>query len=96
MNNETLWEHFEFKTIKRSVKLATFNGKEMKWLSDVSTNLYERRGDFENITLLAMTEAELAYIELPKNLASIANISKVIPDTYEVRLNSIFIINYRT
>ena len=64
------------------------HGKELKWLlPKVSRNLYERRGNFENITLLAMTEAELSYNELPKDLASIANISKIIPNTFEVKFD---------
>ena len=68
------------------------HGKELKWLlPKVSRNLYDRRGNFENITLLAMTEAELSYNELPNDLASIANISKIIPNTFEVRFDTILV-----
>ena len=87
--NGTLWEHYEFKSIQKSKELGKTQGDEMKWLPRVLRNFYKRRGNFEKITLFAMTEAEMSYNELPKDLARVANVSKLILDTYEVRFDSI-------
>ena len=63
---------------------------EFKWNQIYSKNFLERRGNFENIKLITMTEISTTSIQLPRNLDEIANISKEVPDSYEVR-----ILNYR-
>ena len=85
LENGTVWENYEFKTIRKSRELAKIQGKEVKWLPRVVKKFYKRRGNFDNITLLAMTDTELSYNELPKNFAKDIDVSKDIPDTYEVR-----------
>ena len=91
LENGALWEHFEFKSMRKSRELAKLYGNELKWAPNVPKNFFERRGNFENITLLAMTEAELSYNELPKDLKEVANVSELIPNTYEVKNNFIYL-----
>ena len=64
--------------------MGRISGNEFKLVADMTKNFYERRGNFENITLMAMTEAEVSYIELPKDLEKIATVSETIPNSYEV------------
>ena len=47
-------------------------------------NFYKRRGNFENIVLIAMTGEDMSFNELPNNWKSVANISKIVPNSYEV------------
>ena len=91
LENGVLWEHFEFKSIRKSRELAKLYGNELKWAPNVPKKFFERRGNFENLTLLAMTEAELSYNELPKELKEVANVSELIPNTYEVTNNFIYL-----
>ena len=85
LENKTLWEHYEFKFMKKANILAIQqdNG-EFKWNQKYSMNFLERRGNFENTELISMTESWLALTQLPRNLDEIANISKKVPDSYEV------------
>ena len=85
LENKTLWEHYEFKSMKKANILAIQqdNG-EFKWNQKYSMNFLERRGNFENTKLITMTESWLALTQLPGNLDKIANISKKVPDSYEV------------
>ena len=91
LENKTLWERYEFKSMKKANILAIQQDDgEFKWNQKYSENFLERRGNFENTKLIAMTESWLALTQLPRNLDEIANISKKVPDSYEVR-----ILNYR-
>jgi hypothetical protein len=91
LENKTLWEQYEFKSIKKANILANQQDDgEFKWNQKYSKNFLERRGNFENVKLITMTESWLALTQLPGNLDEIANISKEVPDSYEVR-----ILNYR-
>ena len=91
LENKTLWERYEFKSMKKANILAIQQDDgEFKWNQKYSENFLERRGNFENTKLIAMTESWLALTRLPRNLDEIANISKKVPDSYEVR-----ILNYR-
>ena len=91
LENKTLWERYEFKSMKKANILAIQqDDREFKWNQKYSENFLERRGNFENTKLIAMTESWLALTQLPRNLDEIANISKKVPDSYEVR-----ILNYR-
>ena len=85
LDNGTLWEHFKFKSLIKSRELAKINGNELKWASNIPKNFFERRGNLENMTLIAMTEAEKMYNELPNNLEEAANVSKIVPNSYEVK-----------
>ena len=91
LENKTLWERYEFKSMKKANILAIQQDDgEFKWNQKYSENFLERRGNFENTKLITMTESWLALTQLPRNLDEIANISKKVPDSYEVR-----ILNYR-
>ena len=91
LKNKTLWENHEFKSMKKTNILANQqNDGEFKWNEKYSKNFLERRGNFESINLISMTDSYMAFTQLPRNLDEIANISKKVPDSYEVR-----ILNYR-
>ena len=91
LENKTLWERYEFKSMKKTNILAIQQDDgEFKWNQKYSENFLERRGNFENTKLITMTESWLALTQLPRNLDEIANISKEVPESYEVR-----ILNYR-
>ena len=87
LKNKTLWENYEFKSMKKTNVLATQqdNG-EFKWMEKYSKNFLERRGNFENINLVSMTDSYMAFTQLPRNLDEIANISKKVLDSFEVRI----------
>ena len=91
LKNKTLWEHYGFKSMKKANILANLQDDgEFKWNQKYSKNFLKRRGNFENIKLITMTDSYMAFTQLPRNLDEIANISKEVPDSYEVR-----ILNYR-
>ena len=91
LENKTLWEYYGFKSMKKANILANLQDDgEFKWNQKYSKNFLERRGNFENIKLITMTDSYLAFTQLPRNLDEIANISKEVPDSYEVR-----ILNYK-
>ena len=82
--NGTLLEHFEIKGLKKTNKLGRLYGKKFMWHYNIPRNFFERRGNFENITLIAMTAEEMAYNKFPKDWKSLVNISSLVPDAYEV------------
>ena len=84
LDNGILSERYELKSIRKSNVLATIDNNELKWNSNKARNFFERRGNFENITLFAVTDAYALYNQLPENFKDIAPISNVIPNTYEV------------
>ena len=84
LDNGILSERYELKSIRKSNVLATIDNNELKWNSNKARNFFERRGNFENITLFAVTDAYSMYNQLPKNFKEIAQISNVVPNTYEV------------
>ena len=84
--NGTLWEHFEIKTLQKTNRLGKLWGKEFKWNVNMPKNFYERRGSFENITLIAMTAEEMLYNQLPKDWKSLVKTSQIVADTYEVKI----------
>ena len=87
LDNGTLLERYELKSIRKSNVLATIDNNELKWNSNKARNFFERRGNFENITLFAVTDAYSGgsmYNQFPKNLKEIAPNSDLVPNTYEV------------
>ena len=86
LRNGTLFEHYEFKSIRKMSPLGNITNNIFKWNENIQKNFYDRRGNFENITLITVTEAYSMYNQLPKNLENIANVSKIVPNTYEVRI----------
>ena len=87
LKNKTLWENYEYKSMKKTNILANQqDDREFKWNEKYSKDFLERRGNFENINLISMTDSYMAFTQLPRNLDEIANISKKVPDSYEVRI----------
>ena len=86
LDNVTLLEQYELKSIRKTNVLATIDNNEFKWNFSKARNFFKRRGNFEDITLFAVTDAYSMYNQLPKNFKEIAPISNVVPNTYEVRV----------
>ena len=84
LDNDTLWEQFEFKSFRKINQLATLNENGLKWRDNMAKNFFERRGDFENFTLIGVTHPNMGYNILPKDLSKIAKNSTIVPNTYEV------------
>ena len=85
LDEGNLWEHYRFKSITKSVQLATLIKNEFQWNTNKSKNLLERRGNFENITLFGMSAMWTTYNNLPNTFIKEDHISKTIPNTYEVK-----------
>ena len=83
--NETLLEHYELKSMTKTNALGTLLGKEFEWNKDYSKDFFERRANFEGITLLGMTDTEMNFNQLPKGFENIAMDSIKVPNTKEVR-----------
>ena len=87
LDNGILSERYELKSIRKSNVLATIDSNELKWNSNKARNFFERRGNFENITLFAVADAYSGgsmYNQFPKNFKEIAPNSDLVPNTYEV------------
>ena len=63
------------------------DGENFIWNQNISPDFFERRGNFNNITLFGMTDAETTFNQLPTDFEKTANPSKEIPETYEVIAN---------
>ena len=87
LENKMLWEHYELKYMRKSNYLGRFNGKTFTWNQNISQHFFERRGNFNNITLFGMTESELTFNQLPTDLKEIEKPSKEMSDSYEVKTN---------
>ena len=84
LDNEILWERFQFKTFMQENTLGVIQGKEFKWNNNTARNFLERRGNFKNLTLRGMTETFANTVVLHKEWKNIARISNDIRNTYEV------------
>ena len=84
--NETLLEQYKLKSMTKTNILGTLNGKEFKWNREYPEDFFERRANFEGITLLGMTDVELNFNQLPKGFEKIVKESRKVPSTYEVIL----------
>ena len=85
VHNGSIWEQYEFKSFKKVKALATLTGKEFQWSKNVTKNFFERRGNFENQTLIGITHDFGTTNILPKEWKKMAKISNVVPNTYEVK-----------
>ena len=81
LKNGLLIEHYEFKSLKKTNVLGKVNNNEFIWNKNIKTNLFERRGNFENLTLIAVTEHDRTFTDFPPNMA---NVSGIVPNTVEV------------
>ena len=88
LENKILWEHYELKSMRTTNYLGRFIVEEFLWNQNFSQNIFERRGNFNNITLFGMTETQLTFNQLPTDLEKIEKASKSIPETYEVKANT--------
>ena len=88
LKNGTLSENFAIKSLKKSYKLGNIVGKKFKWNNKMPKNVYERRGNFKNLTFIAMTDLQSPYNLLPENWENIASVSNVVPNTFEVGMNT--------
>ena len=88
LKNGTLSENFAIKSLKKSYKLGNIVGKKFKWNNKMPKNVFERRGNFENLTFIAMTDLQSPYNLLPDHWENIASISNVVPNTFEVGMNT--------
>ena len=86
LDEETLWERFKFKSLKRENALGTIQGKEFKWNNDMTRNYLERRGNFGNLALRSMTEAYANKNIFIKDWKNNARISNEVSDTYDVSI----------
>ena len=82
--NGELWEQYKFKSITKRNKLATIQNNDLLWENQHDKNFLERRGNFDNITLIGMTDTWENFIVLPIEWRKIAKISTIIKDTHEV------------
>ena len=86
LKNETLYEKYGFScrsgSLEKSTILGSIVNNIFQWDKDViNKNLLDRRGNFQNITIFAMTESDLTQVILPKDFK---NVSTEFPNTYEV------------
>ena len=84
--NETLLEQYELKSVTKTNILGTLNGEEFEWNREYPEDFFERRANFEGITLLGMTDVELNFNQLPKGFEKMVKDSRKVPNTYEVTL----------
>ena len=61
------------------------DGEKFIWNQNIPQDFFERRGNFNNIALFGMTDAETTFNQLPTDFEKTANPSKEISETYEVK-----------
>ena len=79
-----LWEQYEFKSLKKSNELGRVNGNVFQWNEDMPVNIWDRRGNFDNLTLIAVTESGLTCNFLPNDLEKSEDISNIVSNSFEV------------
>ena len=84
LENKMLREHYELKSMRFHNSLGWLDGEQFIWNRKVAQNFFERRGNFNNITLFGMTETGV-YSLVPKDLEKTEKPSKEISETYEVK-----------
>ena len=84
LENTTLWEQFGFKSFKKRNRLGSILQNKFIWDINKEKNLLERRGNFENLTLIGMTEPWATASVLPTDWKNTAKVSSAVKDTYEV------------
>ena len=84
LENTTLWEQYRFKSFEKRNSLGSFLHNKFIWDVSKKTNILERRGNFENLTLIGMTDAWATSTFLPKEWEKMAKVSTIVKDAYEV------------
>ena len=83
-DNNVLWEQYEFKSLKKENELGRVNGNVFQWNEDMPVNTWDRRGNFDNLTLIAVTESGLTCNFLPNDLEKSEDISNIVSNSFEV------------
>ena len=95
LENTTLWEQFQFKSFKKRNRLGSILRNKFIWDINKKKKLLERRGNFENLTLIGMTDPWSNTIVLPKEWRKNAKVSIIVKDTYEVRNFRIYFVRLK-
>ena len=85
LDEGSLWEYFHFRSIKSSNRLATLNKIEFQWNPNQSRDFFERRGNFQGITLFGITELWTTYNYLTNLFKQEEHVSQTVPNTHEVK-----------
>ena len=88
LENEMLWEHYELKSLRLHNSLGRLDAEQFIWNQNIYPNFFERRGNFNDITLFGITDAETTFNQLPKDLEKTEKPSKELSETYEVKANN--------
>ena len=86
LENKMLWEHYQLKSLRLHNSLGRLDDEQFIWNQKISPNFFERRGNFNNITLFGMTDADTTFNQLPTDLEKTETPSKEISETYEVKV----------
>ena len=84
LDNNVLWEQYEFKSLRKRNELGRVNGSIFQWNEDMPVNIWDRRGNFDNLTLIAVTESGLTCNFLPNDLEKSEDISNIVSNSFEV------------
>lgn len=85
LKKNVISEQYQYKSLKKRRILAiTQNSSNFVWRKGISKSILERRGNFENLTILGMQAEEQSNCKLPDNYEHFTEYSKVIPKAYEV------------
>ena len=84
MTNNSIWENYEFQSLRKRTLLIKISENKFSWKSEVKQNFFDRRGNFENITLFAMTASDMSNNIYPREMPG--NLSSAIENAYEVIL----------
>ena len=84
LNNGSIWEQYKLKSLKKIEHLATIKKEEFQWNKNVTRSFFERRGNFENQTLIGITEAFGTTNIFEKEWKKLSSLSNIVPNTYEV------------
>ena len=85
-DNNVLWEQYGFKSLKKRNELGRVNGNVFQWNEDMPVNIWDRRGNFDNLTLIAVTESGLTCNFLPNNLEKSEDVSNIVSNSFEVTI----------
>ena len=84
VSGDEIYEKYKYKNLEVERTIASFD-KELKWKEGIDKNLFTRRGNFQNVTLFAMTGNEMNFVIYPKDLKTkMKNKSSEVPNSYEV------------
>ena len=86
-NGIVIKERYQLKELQVVSILGMFrkNG-HFKWNSNTERNFLDRRANFQNISLISMTDSDGLKVRVPKNIGTFKNLSAIVPDAYDVIL----------